>query len=487
MSAILVPETRCSVGRRSTGWRATGACLVLASLAAVSPAGAYGREAVKNALAATVAIEWRSDEKDEGESASAPAARGMRRTKAVPGLPAAGGGPVGFAFAGGAGGLPPARELSLASGVLVSADGLVVTHSPEAGSGKYTVYLADGRSLPARVLVDDQRNGLRLLKVDAEGLPSVALAEAEAEVGDPVIAGFCTDRRGRAAAQGMVAAEYRVAIGGPVLLDLSAGRMSTGGPVVDGAGRLVGVLSGKHDRGVPAGSSAVPLDAVRGLVQARQGENIVVVPRGYLGIQLETKVDGGREHIVARILPDSPAGAGGMVDGDEIVAVDGEHVASPGEVAGAVARHTAGEKMRLAVLREGTEQKLEVVVGLPASAGASAAPARVPSAAREVNVIRPEQLYVMTEDGKWRAIAVTGTQLEPLLAHVRQLHPAPVAGPGAAGGDASPAEPAPHVIRVERSDLTRKLEAIGLNVLSLEQQLQKLTEEIKSLRAKLAE
>jgi predicted nucleic acid-binding Zn-ribbon protein len=82
---------------------------------------------------------------------------------------------------------------------------------------------------------------------------------------------------------------------------------------------------------------------------------------------------------------------------------------------------------------------------------------------------------MLTQDGKLIATAATEEQLEPLRQQWQRLH------------GTLAAEPAPNVLRVERSDLEKKLEDFGHNVESLQQQVEKLTAEIKSLREKLAE
>jgi serine protease Do len=464
-------------------------CLAsLVLLVSAAPASAGSRDAVKKALAATVAVEWRADKKAEqpapattGADVQAPLSEGqatnaqtelrdtlIARSRVVR--------------------LYEARrsELSLSSGVLLSADGTIATFSREDGKGRYTVYLSDGSSFPTSILVDDRRTGLRLLKIDARELPHLVPAEAEAEVGDHVFAAFSTDRHERAAAQGMISARLRGAVwANSVQVDLTAGPMSTGGPIVDGEGRLVGLLAGKSASGdqFHAGTVATPLDAVRALLKARQGENTVVVQRGLLGISLNSKSDDEPNQVVVHVLEGSPAEAAGVRDGDELVAIDGHKVASPTEAAALVARHALGEKVSVTLRRDGGEREMEITIGRPTPdsppANAAAPPAN--QAAPGARVVHPEQLYVLSPDGQRIAVRVDEQQLKALRQQARlrvDLR-----------GDqtATVAEPVPSVIRVERSDLEKKLEEFGRNVEALQKQVQSLTEEIKSLRGKLVE
>jgi S1-C subfamily serine protease len=457
------------------------ACFQLAVLATGLAAYGSNREAVKKALAATVAVEWRAGGKaDQPPHAEPPRATAAQRiseseteptrqhVRAVLRLPAAD------------------STLTLSSGVVLSPDGLVVAPGPEQSGGEFSISFDDGRSLPASILVDDRRTGLRLLKVDAHDLPYLELADAEAEIGDQVLAAFCTDRRERAVAQGIVSARLRAARWAISLqLDLAAGPMSAGGPLVDGTGRLVALVAGKAEERGPNNSAtaATPLDAVRALLKARQGENTVVVQRGLLGLQLDGSPEGARERVVVHVMHDSPAESGGVREGDELVAVDGQKVGSPAEAAALVARHALGEKVAVTLRRDGAEKSMEITIGRPAPQAEAGSPANTELKALTGRLVHPEKLYVLTQDGKRVAVAATEQQLEPLRVHLHNLQKQA----GSDGRWSITAEPAPHVIRVERSDLEKKLEDVGRNVESLQQQVEKLTAEIKALRAKLGE
>lgn len=472
--------------------------LLLAAVLPTMGGSAQAHEAIKKAVAATVAIEWRAAD----QAGDQPAANYRRTVRQLSELQ------VAKAEANELSGLRATNaatavanryraitaDLALSSGVIVSADGLIVTFGRSPGEGRYNVLFDDGRSLPARIVVDDRRNGLRLLKIDGDDLPHISLAESEADIGDQVFATFCSDRRERTVAQGIIAGRRGTASTSSLQLDLTIGPMSTGGAVLDGEGRLVGIITGQQARS-PAetlANFAVPLGPIRALMAARQGENTVVVHRGFLGIQLDSKSEGGREHVIVHLLPDSPAAAGGMHDGDELVAIDGEKVTAPAEAAALVARHAAGETISVTVSRSGEEKKLEITVGRPSQeleVNASVeerTPAPIPptpGSAFAGNFVRPEKLYVLSQDGKRIYIAATEDQLEPLRNYARSLRLRTAAD----GKEAVVTEPVPNVIRVERSDLEKKLEEFSHHVDSLQQQVEKLTDEIKSLRTKLGE
>jgi S1-C subfamily serine protease len=456
-----------------------GLSLLTLPLAAPRASYAGSREAVQKAVAATVAVEWRADEKADRQQAE--------RSTGVRHVPAAD---------AQAGDSDPNRraavmiwrktasrkaDLALASGVVVSADGLIVTLNQEP-DGHYDIILADSRRLPARVVVDDRRSGLRLLKVDAADLPHLAMADAEAEIGDQVFAAFSTDRHERAAARGMIAAKQKT---GALELDLAAGAMSAGGPLVNEQGGLVGILVGgtAPEGRTQSGSSAVPLKDVRALLAVRQGENTVVVHRGFLGVSLDGKPEEGRERVIVHLLDDSAARAAGMLDGDELVAVAGEKITSIAQAAAAVARHSPGEKIAVVVLRDGQEKSLDITVGQPPAGSVQNAGIfarnRGTGGGVTASVVRPEKLYVLSEDGKQVAVPADEQQLEILRKTLRYR--------AAAESPLRTTEPTASTIRVERSDLDKRLEEVGRSVDSLQEQVKKLTEEIQALRSKLAE
>ena len=77
-------------------------------------------------------------------------------------------------------------QVSIASGTIVSADGLIVTMNDGRENGEYSVTLGEGRELAARLLVDDRRSGLILLKVNAAGLPFLMPLNPPPQIGEEV-------------------------------------------------------------------------------------------------------------------------------------------------------------------------------------------------------------------------------------------------------------------------------------------------------------
>jgi serine protease Do len=486
---------------------AIACCLPLAAM----PLRVYGgsREAVARAVAATVAVEWRADQPAEqpanqpaepanppAEPANQPAqpadsqpeAPTEETSESPPGAPPTQAvvptvprrGPVMRVSRNGKPILPtPAfhpgdlvsfhesglPDLSLASGTVVSADGLIVAFNPthpnaSAGAGRHTVTFDDGRTFAARLLVDDRRNGLELLKIDAQDLAHVSPADDDAQLGDQVYATFATDGRQRAAAQGMVAARKQSSDGrsGRLLqADINVGQMSAGGPLVDGGGRLVGILVARSaSASGPRGAGfAVPVSAVRALIAARQGDDAVVVQHGFLGVRLEQRhEEGGQTQVIMSPFAGSPAAAAGVREGDVLLMIDGEQISSASDATAIVAEHAPGDTIAVVVMRDGKREARAITLGeRPAVNAQNSQSSQAPAAPQPVlKAIGPDRILFRLYD-------------KALIAHDG---------------------PVVNTIRVERSDVEKQLESVGHDVQSLSEQVKKLTEEVQRLREQLS-
>jgi S1-C subfamily serine protease len=158
---------------------------------------------------------------------------------------------------------------------------------------------------------------------------------------------------------------------------------NSGGPLLDSAGRLIGVNTAIFS---PSGASAgigfaVPVDTVNRIIPQLLAEGRVSRP--YLGVQvsdaISAQVTGQRGVagvVVAAVEPDSPAGRAGlrgmqeapdgrMLVGDIIQQADGKPVRTVDELFAALERRRGGDTLRLTVLREGKTQELTVTLGPP--------------------------------------------------------------------------------------------------------------------------
>ena len=354
---------------------------------------------------------------------------------------------------------PRAAELTMTSGTVVSPDGLIVTFGLPSGQGRLKVTFSDGRQYTAVHAAKDQRTGLQLLQVEAADLERLAPAGQPAGLGDAVIAAYCMSERDRAIARGIVAATGRTLSGfsvGVLQTDAAVGRMSAGGPLVDENGSLVGIVAAMEDGDAPAVTLAVPAEHVRTLLDARRDDAFTVVERPWLGIQPVEQPEAGAVGI-REVYANSPAEKAGLQSGDEIIAISGEVVHSPQDVVRLVGSRRVGDEIEITVQRDGQEQKVTVTLGYLQPAGPAAAAPQDPG--WRVTLPAPGRILLYEPDGTLKSL------------------PLP---PGA-----DPHAPFfPRTLRVERSDVEKKLDELSRDVRDLKTQIEELTRQLQRLTEK---
>ncbi len=276
---------------------------------------------------------------------------------------------------------------SLGSGVILSADGLMVTntHVVKVGANaEIRIVLADKREFDAKVLLQDEKSDIAILKIEGgDGrLPSLEFEDSDGlEVGDMVLAIGNPFGVGQTVTQGIISALARSEVGSSdaqvfIQTDAAINPGNSGGALVDMAGRLVGINTaifsrsgGSHGIGFAIPSNLVKL-FVDSAVTGRK------VERPWLGAKLETvtrdiaealgleRVTGA---VIARVQAASPAAQAGLKAGDVIVAVDGVEAADPRTVLYRLTTRGVGNRVRFEVLRQGRKAMLDVVLkGAPA-------------------------------------------------------------------------------------------------------------------------
>ena len=245
------------------------------------------------------------------------------------------------------------------SGFIIDPSGLVVTNFHVAGhADAIRVTLADGTTLPARVIGSDERTDLALLQVATDKpLPAVAFAEgAEPRVGDWVLAVGNPFGLGPSVTAGIISARGRDLNAGPydsfLQTDAPINPGNSGGPLFDTQGRVVGVNTAiLSPSGANAGIGfAVPADLAARVVASLKADGRVA--RGWLGVETAALTEGKREGaMVAAVQTNGPAARAGLRPGDVITAVDGQSVKDPRALARLVADQHPGAEVSLAVAR----------------------------------------------------------------------------------------------------------------------------------------
>jgi S1-C subfamily serine protease len=300
------------------------------------------------------------------------------------------------------------RGEATGSGFAIDRDGTILTNAHVvAGASKVTVQFADKRVVDARILGRDESSDLAVLKVDpnAGELPPLPLGSSSAvQVGDPTIAIGNPFGLERTLTTGVVSATKRTIqapdgfqIDGVIQTDAAINPGNSGGPLLDAAGRVIGINSQIETGGSGNGSVgigfAIPIDTARRLVPDLEKNGRV--DRGFLGVSsltidsslqdLNLPVDHGV--LVQTVAPGSPAAQAGIrggdivaqldgntirLGGDIITAIDGRKIRTRQQLSNAIAGKRKGAKVKVELVRAGQRKTMRVTLAArPATQAAS--------------------------------------------------------------------------------------------------------------------
>jgi serine protease DegQ len=271
------------------------------------------------------------------------------------------------------------RQFSLGSGVIVSAEGYILTnnHVVEAAN-EIEVALADGRKVSAKLVGTDPETDLAVIKVDLRNLPSITLGRLEnIKVGDVVLAIGNPFGVGQTVTMGIVSALGRNHLGintfeNFIQTDAAINPGNSGGALVDTQGHLLGINTAIYSR---SGGSlgigfAIPVTTVKTVMESiiRNGQ----VVRGWIGVEPQDitpeladsfglqKTSGT---IIAGVLKGGPADKAGVKPGDILLSVADKPVPDTISMLNLVAQLTPGDKVKVTVLRKSRETQLDLTVG----------------------------------------------------------------------------------------------------------------------------
>jgi serine protease Do len=279
------------------------------------------------------------------------------------------------------------RSLSLGSGVVVSADGYVVTNSHVVGEDvrrirEVTVALSDKREVRGTVIGSDAATDIALLKIEAQGLSPLPWGDSSRlKVGEWVLAIGSPFQLSQTVTAGIVSATGRTNVGFAayedfIQTDAAINPGNSGGALVNARGELVGINTGifSQSGGYQGIGFAVPSLLARRIVEdlSQYGE----VRRGYMAIQAEALTP----QIAAQLGLQSTRGVlvvgmdqrvydAGMRQYDVIVGFNGTPVNDQAQLFRLVADAPLGSSAALAIVREG--RQLEIKVPILAASRAS--------------------------------------------------------------------------------------------------------------------
>jgi serine protease DegQ len=273
----------------------------------------------------------------------------------------------------------PETATSLGSGVVVSANGYVLTNNHVVeGADEIAVVIPGRDPITARVVGTDPETDLAVLKVQADNLAAIVFGNPERlQVGDIVLAIGNPFGVGQTVTQGIVSATGRSRLGistfeNFIQTDAAINPGNSGGALVDISGNLVGIntaIFSKTEGSVGIGF-AIPVNLARQVMEQiiKQGR----VERGWIGVQAqdippEAAESGKRGPVtgalIAGVVRGTPADKAGLKRGDIVIAINGKPIADVTDLSNLTAALKPGERGEFTVLREGREVRLAVEVG----------------------------------------------------------------------------------------------------------------------------
>jgi serine protease Do len=273
------------------------------------------------------------------------------------------------------------RSLSLGSGVIISADGYVITNSHVVGENvrEITIALPDKREIKGKVIGTDPATDIALLKIPVAGLPVVPWGDSsQLKVGEWVLAIGSPFQLSQTVTAGIVSATGRANMGFAdyedfIQTDAAINPGNSGGALINSRGELVGINTGIYSEsgGYQGIGFAVPSKLAQRIVgdlmqygEVRRGSI------GYIGIEKltpqlaeEIGADNTNGALVSRMSRASEAYDAGLRPGDVIVGFNGVAIGDPSQFLRLVSDAKPGTTATLKVMRAGraSEFKLPIV------------------------------------------------------------------------------------------------------------------------------
>ena len=264
------------------------------------------------------------------------------------------------------------------SAFVLAPDGFLVTsaHVVEGTSSGGVASFVDGRELPFTVMGSDALSDLAVLRADARDLVPAVLGDASAlRVGQLVVAIGNPHGFAGSVTAGVVSAlgrslpvrsgSARRVVDNVIQTDAALNPGNSGGALVDGRGRVVGVNTAVAGVGL---GLAIPIDAhtrriLSALMQGRR------VRRAYLGVaggarplppRVAARLGRDRAIEVVEVIEGSPAARAGIVPEDLLVDASGEHLRSVEDLQRLMTEDLIGREIELTVVRGGEERRIAI-------------------------------------------------------------------------------------------------------------------------------
>lgn len=273
----------------------------------------------------------------------------------------------------------PQIERGVGSGVVVSADGTILTNNHVIeGADKIKVEMNDKRSFDAKVVGTDAPSDLAVLKIEAQNLPFLTLGNSDqVRIGDIVLAIGNPLGIGQTVTQGIISAKGRRtglsdgSFEDFLQTDAPINRGNSGGALINLNGELIGINSqilspsgGSIGIGfsIPSNMAKSVLDQILQNGKVRRGQLGVVIQNITEDLAKTLVLKDTKGVLVSEVKKGSAADKAGITRGDVIIAVNGEKIDDSNILRNKIAVTQPGSEVTLTILRDGKEQELKTTL-----------------------------------------------------------------------------------------------------------------------------
>lgn len=279
----------------------------------------------------------------------------------------------------------PQLERGVGSGVIVSADGTILTNNHVVeGAEKITVVLADDKTFEAKLVGSDPPSDLAVLKIEAQNMPFLVLGNSDSvRVGDIVLAIGNPLGIGQTVTAGIISAKGRRTglsyansndtFEDFLQTDAPINRGNSGGALVNLQGELIGINSQILSGGPSGGNIGIGFSIPSNMAKSVMEQLLATgrVRRGMLGINIQNITDDTAKALelkdrngvlVSNVRAGSAAEKAGVKRGDIITAINGEAIEDSNVLRNRVAGTLPGTEIRLTVMRDGSAVELNATL-----------------------------------------------------------------------------------------------------------------------------
>lgn len=276
-------------------------------------------------------------------------------------------------------------EHSLGSGIVISADGYILTNNHVVeNASKVHVTFAGEQEYEAEIIGTDPPTDVALIKIDAENLPFLEISDSDLlRVGDQVMAIGNPFGVGQTVTLGIASALGRniglMDYSDLIQTDAAINPGNSGGALVNMQGELVGMNAAILSRsgGSQGIGFAIPSNMAMRVVESLR--TVGHVQRAYLGVFPQAVdqsmadyygMDSPRGVLITQVNDDTPADKAGLRNGDIILSVDEKKIKNPSMLRNVISLSDVGEKVKIAIVRDGKEEDIYVQLEeLPSTPG----------------------------------------------------------------------------------------------------------------------